>query len=165
MTEQYWGYNWDSVYNALKTVAENIKDSAPIPAKEFGKVEAGKPDNLSIHSGDTVLVALGKIERITAGAGGRGKVAHVKGYFLVYVDGENEDAQRRASYLWDRLVAAIEADSSIGLGKKCKCKVDYDNPGGFRQNDRNMGSKSVPDYCAGSVLVLNIKKAREMITI
>jgi hypothetical protein len=165
MTETYWGYNWDSVYDALKSVVETIEDSSAVPKQEFGNVEAGKPDNISLHSGDTVLIALGKIEKITPAMGGRGKVAHIKGYFLVYVDGENENAQRRASYLWDRLAAAIEANKTLGLGGKCKCKVDYNSPGGFRQNDKNMGTKNVPDYCAGAVLVLNIAKAREQITI
>jgi len=164
MAESYWGYNFDSVYDALKTVAEGIEDSSAIPTPEFGKVEAGKPDNISVHPGDTVLVALGKIDKISPGMGGRGKVAQFKGYYLVYVDGENEEAQRRASYLWDRLAAAIEANRTIGL-TGCKCKVDYDGPGGFRQNDRNMGTKSVPDYCAGAVLVLNIEKSREIITL
>jgi hypothetical protein len=156
------GFDFDSVYDALKDVAIGLENATN--ESEFKKVEAGKPDNISLWPGDTVLIALGKIDKIAAGNGGRGKVAHFKGYYLIYVEGEDETAQKRASYLWSRLCAAIEADRTLGL-PGCKCKVNYNSPGGFRQNDRNMGSSSTPDPCAGAVLVLNIAKAREPITI
>lgn len=162
MTANYRGFNFDSVYDALKDVAASIDDDAG--DEEFAQVEAGKPDNISLWPGDTVLIALGKIEKIVPSMGGRSKTAYLKGYFLISVEGENEESQKRASYLWDRLAAAIEADSSLGL-PNCKCGVDYNNPGGFRQNDKNMGSSKTPDPCAGAVLVLNIAKARELITL
>jgi hypothetical protein len=162
MTETYRGYDWDAVYNALKATAAKIDTIAGV--NEFGKIEAGKPDNISLHPGDTVLIALGKIERITSAMGGKGKVAHVKGYMLIYVDGENETAQKRAAYLWSRLESEINSDSTLGISG-CKCKVDVENPGGFRQNDKNMGSSKSPDYCAGAVLILDIAKARSLITV
>lgn len=130
---------------------------------EFGQIEAGKPDNISLHPGDTLLIAIGKIEKITSAMGGKGKVAQCKGYFLIYVDGNDEEAQRRASYLWDRLAATITANSLIL--PNCKYKIDETNPGGFRQNDRNMGSSSTPDMCAGAVLIVDIQKGREAITL
>lgn len=158
----YRGFNFDSVYDALKAVAESIEDANE--DKEVGMVEAGKPDNISTHTGDVVLVGLGKINKIVVSNGGRSKTAQFPGFLLIYVDGENEESQRRAAYLWDRLYAAIEADRTLGIGG-CKCKVVNENPGGFRQNDRNMGASETPDLCAGAVLILDIEKSRESITI
>jgi len=164
LTANYRGFNFDSVYDALKDVAVSIDTDTG--DEEFAQVEAGKPDNISMWPGDTVLIALGKINEITSGMGGKGEVAHFYGYYIISVEGENEQSQRRAAYLWDRLYAAIKADRSIGFPKgKCKCTPMNKNPGGFRQNDKNMGSSKTPDPCAGAVLVLNIEKARELITL
>lgn len=159
MTDHYYGYNWDTVYDALKTLAEGITDATGVD--EFKQVEAGKPDNISLYPGDTILIALGKINKITRAMGGKGKVAHIKGYFLVYVDGRDEVAQRRASYLWDRLQSAVNSNTT--LLSNCKCTVDYENPGGFRENDKNMGATNTPDLCAGSVLIVDIQKGMERI--
>jgi len=159
LTDHYYGYNWDAVYDAMKTLVEGITDASG--QDEFGQTEAGKPDNISLYPGDTILIALGKINKITSAMGGKGKVAHIKGYFLVYVDGRDETAQKRASYLWDRVAAAVTANPT--LLSNCKCRIDEENPGGFRENDKNMGATNTPDMCAGSVLVVNIQKGRERI--
>jgi hypothetical protein len=167
--DYYWGFNWGSVYDALKLVAETIQDPGAAPEDDpltvFGNVEAGKPNNLSLWlgDGDAVLIALGKINSITKGMGGRGTVAHVKGYFLVYTEGQDEESQRRATYLWDRLFAAVSQNKQLLLN--CTMKIDTQNPGGFRENDKNMGASKTPNYCAGAVLIVDIAKAKEKITI
>jgi len=165
--DYYFGFNWDSVYTAMKTLADTIQDPGATeedtPEPVFGNIEAGKPNNLSLWSGDAVLIALGKIDNITKAMGGRGTVAHVKGYFLVYTEGQDETSQRRAAYLWDRLYAAITKNKQ--LLPNCTMKIVKDSPGGFRENDKNMGATNTPNYCAGAVLVVNITKAMEKITI
>lgn len=159
-------FNFDPVYDALISLAQSIEDPPEeddeTPKSSLKLVEAGQPENIPLYQGDLAIVGLGKINRIEVSMGGKSKIAHVNGAYLIMTEGTDEDSQRRASLLWDKLFTAVERNRTLGI-KNCKCKVDYENPGGMRQFDTNFGISKTPNYCAGAVLRLKIRKTQELI--